>query len=155
MTSEQTVRILAGRKSNGAPVLEVVPADDVGSGVFRLAGSPGLAQGAAAGDTIAVHEDGSFDVIERGGNLAIQVLVADNFDESSLHQLIDEVRRLGGRLDGGEDRLRVFTVPVSAGFAAVESAFDDFVARTAGNEWFFANVYDPRDGVTPLGWWTT
>src|SRR3954467_12736897 len=99
MTGQQTVRILAGRRSNGEPVLEAVPAEDVGSGIFRLAGSPGLAQGAAAGDTIAVHDDGSFVVLERGGNLAIQVVSAQGFDERSLQRLVEDVRQLGGRLD--------------------------------------------------------
>jgi hypothetical protein len=149
----QTIRILAGQNSNGDPVLEAVPAEEVGPGAFRLLGSPGLAQGAAAGDKVAVHDDGSFNVLERGGNLAIQVVGARGFDAESLQQLVDDVGRLGGRLDGGEARLRVFTIPVSAGFAAVESAFNDFVGRTTGTEWYFANVYDPRDGVTPLGWW--
>jgi hypothetical protein len=49
----------------------------------------------------------------------------------------------------------VFTVPVSAGFGAVEAAFDGYVRRQPGAEWYFGNVYDERDGMTPLNWWAS
>jgi len=133
--------------------LEGVPAVERGPRRFRLSASPGLAQGAAADDEIELADDGSFEVIERGGNLAVQVLVADRFDERLVGELIVQVEALGGRLDGGEDRLRVFTIPVSAGFAPVESVFNAFIARQSGAEWLFGNVYDPDDGITPLNWW--
>ena len=45
------------------------------------------------------------------------------------------------------------TVPVSAGFPAIEAVFNAWVAEHPGWEWSFGNVYDPADGVTPLGWW--
>ena len=135
-------------------MFEDVPAVECDGGRYVLTGSPGLALGAAAGDTIVVHEDATFDVIERGGNLAVQVF-ADRFDERSLGELVAEIEQLGGRLDGGHDRLRVFTVPVSAGFGAVEAAFDGYVRRQPGAEWYFGNVYDERDGMTPLNWWAS
>jgi len=78
--------------------------------------------GAARGDLIEVDRvERSFAVIERGGNLSIHVYrphgVAD--------QALDYVRRLGGSLDGRARGLTVFTVPVSAGFAAVERCLED------------------------------
>jgi hypothetical protein len=36
---------------------------------------------------------------------------------------------------------------------AIEFVFIEFVAAHPGTEWMFGNVYDPRDGVTPLNWW--
>jgi hypothetical protein len=78
-------------------------------------------------------------VIERGGNLAVQVL-AQQFDEASLDELVSAVEALGARLDGGHDRLRVFTIPVAAGFGRVEAVFDGYVSRHLGVEWYFATL---------------
>jgi hypothetical protein len=150
--SIDAIRIAAGRNSQGGPVLEEIPAVETAPGRYVLASSPGLAQGAAAGDTIALHDDGTFDVVERGGNLAVQLL-ARHFDERAVAELVADVEGLGGRLDGGHDRLRVFTVPVAAGFGRVEDVFNAYATRHPGAEWYFANVYDERDGVTPLNWW--
>lgn len=61
--------------------------------------------------------------------------------------------RLGGALDGAIERGLMFTVPVSAGFRAGEAVHNVGVAEHPGWEWFFGNVYDPKDGVTPLDWW--
>lgn len=47
----------------------------------------------------------------------------------------------------------MFTIPVATGFRAVEAVFDGWVAEHPGWEWAYGNVYDPADGVTPLGWW--
>jgi hypothetical protein len=63
------------------------------------------------------------------------------------------VAQLGGSQDGAIERGLAFTIPVSAGFAAVEAVFNAWVAEHAGWEWHYGNVYDPADGVTPLGWW--
>jgi hypothetical protein len=156
MTNEPetiTVRLFAGLNSAGSPVLEQVPATPTGDGRVRLSASPGLAQGAAAGDEVVLKADGQFDVIERGGNLCVQVLGEREFAEAQLRPLVLRVESLGGWLDGGGPRLRVFTVPVSAGFPSVEAVFKEFVSDVPGSEWYFGNVYDPHDGVTPLHWW--
>ena len=93
-------------------------------------------------------------VLERGGNLAVQVfLEREEGSEASLAALAQRIEALGGRLDGGAHRGRVYTIPVTAGFPAVEEAFNALVAEHAGAEWVFGNVYDQADGVTPLNWW--
>ena len=67
--------------------------------------------------------------------------------------LVRRVAELGGVLDGQIERGMVFTIPIAAGFPAIESVFNEFVSSHPGTEWLFSNVYDPRDGVTPLNWW--
>lgn len=152
MNEIDQIEVVAGYRSDGTPVLERLPARRAGPGRYVLTGSPGLAQGAAAGDVVEILDDRSFRVISRGGNLAVQVL-GNGFDDAAFDELESAVTALGGWLDGGHDRVRVFTIPVSAGFAAVESALDAYVLRGDGAEWYFTNVYDESDGVTPLNWW--
>jgi hypothetical protein len=137
----------------GKPIKEPVHSEEIGNDTCRLLYSPGLVQGIAAGDVFRMIDgDGAFEVIRRGGNLCIQI-----FSEQPVApfraELTERVSRLGGSLDGAIERGLVFTVPVSAGFPAVEAVFKEWVAQHPGWEWYFGNVYDPRDGVTPLGWW--
>ena len=137
----------------GKPLKEPSHVEEIGAGLFRLLASQGLVQGIAAGDEFRLlNDDGAFEVITRGGNLAIQVYsrtpVAPQRDE-----LAAQVQALGGWLDGAIQKGLVFTVPIAAGFPAVEALFNDWAAAHEGWEWYFGNVYDPADGITPLQWW--
>jgi hypothetical protein len=66
---------------------------------------------------------------------------------------------MGGWFDGrgwtrdGSKSLSVYTVPFTAGFAAIEQACNAFVAAVPKGEWCYVNVYDPADDSTPLNWW--
>ena len=152
MSREQHLLLLIEYRE-GRPLKEPVHAEEVGHGVFRLLDSPGLVQGIAAGDEFRlVGGDGAFEVTRRGGNLAVQVFSTGPVAPHRA-ELAERVARLGGTLDGAVERGLVFTVPVSAGFPAVEAVFNGWVAERPGWEWYFGNVYDPVDGVTPLGWW--
>ncbi len=131
-------------------MFEDVPASPVIGGGRLLACSPGLALGAAAGDEIQVDESGTFRVLRHGGNLAVHVHGEEPLNVDTVDA---DLQQLGGCLDGGHDRLRIFTVPVTAGFPAIEAVLEAFVAKTPGAEWYFGNVYDPADGTTPLNWW--
>jgi hypothetical protein len=138
---------------NGHPFREPVHATPVRDGVFRLLHSPGFVLGIAAGDEFRlVGEDGVFDVTSRGGNLAVQVFSREPVAPLRA-ELTARVEALGGVLDGAIEHGLVFTIPVSAGFAAVEAMFNSWVAEHADWEWIYGNVYDPADGVTPLNWW--
>ncbi len=76
------------------------------------------------------------------------------FTKSDSDSLVDKLKQLGGWLDGGvPGRLIVLTIPVIAGFAKIEALLNHWVAENGPAEWFYGNVYDPADGVTPLGWW--
>jgi hypothetical protein len=144
-----TVRLDAGRKSTGDPVFEKVLVDPIDGGQHRVVASPTLVLGVAAGDTIAVGDAGRFDVTSRGGNQAVQVYG----DHSLVVEVVPAVWTLGGALDGRAPAATVFTIPVTAGFENVERVFNELVARHPAVEWYYGNVYDPQDGVTPLLWW--
>jgi hypothetical protein len=152
MGSEHHLLLLIDSRQ-GLPGKEPVHAEQIRPEVFRLLYSPGLVLGIAAGDEFKlVGDEGAFEVTLRGGNLAVQV-----FSQSPVEQYRDELAKrvtsVGGRLDGSVDRGIVFTIPVSVGFATVESLFNPWVAAHTGWEWYYGNVYDPADGITPLGWW--
>jgi len=155
---DKVVHLFAGHTTQGDPVLEAVPAVPTGEpSTFRLTATPGLVNGTAAADVVHVEADGAFNVVRRGGNLAVQVYARDLADDV-YGPLEAEVRLLGGYLDGGGDgrdggSVRVFTVPVAAGFPAVEAAFNSFVKQHPDAEWYYGNVYEPGDGITPLNWW--
>ena len=147
------VRLLAGINSRGNPVYEVVPAAAVEAGVFEVLGTPALAFGCAAGDLIRVAEDGTFDVVSRGGNVAVVIFPRTSLDDASLTELSVALDDLDGVAESPEDgRFVVVTVPVAATFSAIESTVDDW-ARRYDAEWSFGNVYDKND--QPINWWST
>lgn len=150
------VRLLVQLGPSGQPVHEDVPAEQEG-GRWRLLASPGLAMGAAAGDLLDVRGDRSFDVVERGGNIAVHVSAPPGKD-ADVNRLKGTIEGLGGWRDGTgwtRDRssLTVFTIPFKAGFAAIESVLNAYRADLPAGEWYYVNVYDPADDTTPLNWW--
>lgn len=144
------VRAFAGTKQSGERVDELLHVEDLGDGRVRLLASPALVLGVAAGDTVALDEDGRVTVLARGGNLAVQVHAPPAVGDAVAAALAP----LGGRCDVRHRLLTVLTVPVRAGFAAVEGAVTAALADHTGADWYYGNVYDD-DGTTPLGWWET
>jgi hypothetical protein len=139
---------------DGRPLKEPVHAEALGSQRFRLLHSPGFVQGIAAGDEFRLlTEDGAFEVLHRAGNVAVQVFSPEPV-ASFRAELTQRVESLGGVLDGGIEQGLVFTIPVRVGFRMIEALFNRAAAEHAGLEWYYGNVYDPRDGVTPLNWWS-
>ncbi len=138
---------------NGRPIKEPVHAEEIGKGVYRLLYSPGLVQGIAAGDEFRLLDrHGSFEVQRRSGNLAVQLFALEPISKEVGDELVERVRGIGGVLDGAILKGMTFTVPVSAGFPAIEELFIRWTGEHPGWEWYFGNVYDD-DGVTPLRWW--
>jgi hypothetical protein len=149
---ERTVIIIvAGQKRSGEPSFEELLVDRLPDGRYRVAAAPGLANGLAAKDVIS-YDAGSreFAVVERGGNLCVQIYGTHRVPD----ELVAEVNRLGGTFDGATERNSVYSIPVTATFPVVEKMFNEFVAAHPGTEWYFGNVYDPADDETPLNWWT-
>lgn len=146
-----------GASSSG---VERVPARPVGDGAWQLLRSPLYAMHLAAGDTIRPRADppGAFDMVARGGNVAVQFYLPEaDLDDAEATQaavvdLSPKVARLQGRLDGSTLGLMVFTIPLKDGFEAMEDLFEAAVAAWPGSQWQYANVYDPLTGE-PLAWW--
>ena len=150
-----TVELLAGKKTTGEDVREAVTVKRVTKDWFEVTHSPGLVLGIAAGDVIKLHtaDTGSFDVVQRGQNLCIQIFKGEPFSKSQRDQFARRMQEIQGRLDAESANELVFTVPVRLGFAAVESLLNSLVSDCQDCRWYFGNVYDPTDGVTPLSWW--
>jgi hypothetical protein len=111
----------------------------------------------AAGDEFELRpaDPLGYRVLRRAGNLCVWFFFpepgANRGPEAD--ELRQAVESLGGRLDGGGHTSLVFTIPVSAGFSAVEALFNQAEQVYPGSTWMYGNVYDPVDGRTPLNWW--
>lgn len=128
---------------DGRPLQEPVHAHDLGGGRFRLLYSPGMVRGIAAGDEFAfLDDDGAFDVLHRGGNLAVRI-----YTEGPVDPIADEAARrvaeLGGVLDGRIDTGMVFTIPAAAGLPQIEAVFAGLGREHPGLAWEIGNPPDP------------
>lgn len=148
----QHVALVAGTNSAGELVHEQVPATLMQDDVYQVASTPGLVYGCAAGDVIQVTPDGHFQVLRRGGNIAIQALTADAFSAEDVQRLRDAFRSYEGLVEAPEHRrFIVVTVPARVGFEAIEAIMTSWQAATPGAGWEYGNVY--ADDGTPLNWW--
>ena len=144
------VHLLVG-ESRGEPAYETIHVEALGGRRFRVEFTPRLAYGTAAGDEIELADDGTFAVVSRAGNVAVRVFSPQSLanDEPSLTTLVEST--LDGHLDGNVGHGLAYTIPIQAGFPAIEQLFDEFVAATSGVVWEFGNIY-AADG-SPIGWW--
>lgn len=136
---------------------EVLEVDPLAAKRYRLLHSPAFVDGLAAGDIIELDESVAcgFRVVARAGNLAVIVAFEENEDVSSAQalRLKERMEAIGGASDGGPPRMLVFTVPVSAGFQAVERMLAEFLREAPGTSWWYGNVYEVGDPTRPLNWW--
>ena len=127
--------------------------EPLGSERYRILASPGLLDGLAAGDVFDQQSDGTYTIVERSGNLCVQVWHPGvDVRESVEATLLPGAVALRGWLDGRTEGSTVLTFPLSAGFQRIEQLLDDWVDATEGSTWSYGNVY-ADDGRTPLGWW--
>jgi Domain of unknown function (DUF4265) len=154
MSQPTTINLVADTNPDGTPFYESVLVERLGPERYRVLASPGLLEGFAAGDEIelAPEESRGFRITKRGGNVCVQFFWSGDGSDPG-EELEPQVTALGGRLDGQSPTLLVFTIPVAAGFPAIERIFYSAEKRYAGCGWMYGNVYDPADGVTPLNWW--
>jgi hypothetical protein len=140
---------VAGARDGGTQPVEV---EEVGEDAYRVLFSPGFVEGIAAGDTIKItdRQRGTFEVLTRGGNVALKFATPGPIDDV-IPALCVELGRLGARLDGAILRAAVWTIPVTAGFPQIESVMAQVVAATPGPGWWYGNVCD--DQGNPLNWW--
>jgi hypothetical protein len=141
----------SGRRS----IEEVLPAEPLDGGRFRLLGSPGLVEGVAAGDEVELvpADPTGYRVLRRGGHLCVWVYVPEPPPEQTDARLSRAATTLGGYLDGGNTGLRILTIPVSAGFQRIEAEVEAAVAELSGSSWAHGNVYDRQNGDRLFGWW--
>jgi hypothetical protein len=148
------VEIFAGRATTGEPVREELPARAIGDGTYELLASPSVASNVAKGDVIRVSPlDGSAEIVCRGGNVCRQVFAQQHLTIDE-HQAIEVAfhKVLTGSVDGESDKSMCFSIPVHAGFSAIEHFFNDLATRYSGLVWSYGNVY-ADDTATPLNWW--
>lgn len=148
----KTLALRAGTSSAGKPAYEEIIVEQRGDSTYELLASPGLVLGLAAGDTIRITSADDFEIVARGGNVCVQLF--RNAGVDNVEPVASEaVQKVRGRLDGKTPRELVYTIPVSVGFPAIENSMRQVIDQFPDAEWFYGNVYDPADGVTPLNWW--
>jgi hypothetical protein len=153
--AESIVTLLAGTDNKGQAILEKLPVlAQSAQNVYQLLRSPLLVRGLAAGDIFHLADDqtGRYAVISRGGWLCVRVFSRDDIESLDL-ALTPAVEKYDGKLDLKTARALVYSIHVNNGFSAVETLFDNIMANFPGTVWYYGNVYDPVDGVTPLNWW--
>ncbi|MDO8273251.1 MAG: DUF4265 domain-containing protein [Gammaproteobacteria bacterium] len=151
-----TLSLIAGYRNDGEPVLEkiVVEAMTPATKEYRLLKSPVFVRCLAAGDKIRYPADNpaGYELIKRSGNLCIRVLRKEGIEEVA-NTLSPELELLDGTLDLQSPRVLVYSIHVSIGFQNIEILLDRVIGQFPGTVWYYGNVYDPADGVTPLDWW--
>ena len=150
-----TIDLFVEYRKDGTPFNEQVLVDQISENRYRVLASPGLLAGLAAGDEFELIPERpvpEFRVLRRGGNLSVQFFLPKPLARDCERFLLDRLRPLGGRLDGKDTTLLVWTVPISAGFSAIEQPLYEAEKLFPGSEWMYGNVYD-KDGKTPLNWW--
>ena len=152
--SPTTLNLAARTNPDGSPFYESVLVEELGGNRFTVLASPGLLEGVAGGDEIELAPDEplGFRVTRRGGNVCVQFFWKGDL-KRCMQDLEPKAAALGGRLDGEGATVLVFTIPVAAGFPAIERIFYEAEQQYTGCSWLYGNVYDPADGVTPLNWW--
>jgi len=159
------IPIIAGYRPDGEAIVEQVTVTQVqepdntqqnasASQQYRLLASPAFVRGLASGDRIRFPSDNKqcYELVKRSGNLSIKVMRKDNIDVV-LQNLTPEIELLDGVLDLESPRLLVYSIHVSIGFQAIEQVLDRISGQFMGTLWVYGNVYDPKDGVSPLDWW--
>ncbi len=147
----QVIELFAGIGSDGQPVVErlqvIVNEDDT----CQLVKSPAFVKGIASGDVIKLEKDSrEFTIEKRSGNLAIRIYCRDDSSEL-VDELSPPLEKLGGELDLETPRMLIYSIHVSCGFQQIEKILNEVASDEV--MWVYGNVYDPKDGQTPLNWW--
>ena len=141
---ETAVQLTAGQDEQGQKVLESVPVYVLEkAGHFEIKKSPLFVRNLAKGDIIHIDRQNPdrFSLIERSGNLALRVFRKSDLDILE-NSLTPEVEKLDGTQDIKTERALSYSFHVNLGFAAIETLFDNAMARYPDSVWYYGNVYD-------------
>ncbi len=153
MSSTSVIEMFAGTQADGSPVAERIQVVEADDNSFVVVRAPAFIKGLAKGDQISFDQnDKTFELLKRSGNLCLRVFAREDIQQLA-EDLTPEIEKLGGELDFETARMLVYSIHVSCGFAAIEKVLDDLVGEETDSMWLYGNVYDPKDGVTPLNWW--
>jgi len=153
MSELGVIELFAGSRPDGSPVIERLQGVQEEGDAFVLARSPAFIKGIAKGDKIKLDQkQQSFELVKRSGNLCIRVFAKEDLAQLAA-DLVPVVEKMGGELDHENERMLVFSIHVSCGFTQIEQALNEHIGDETNSEWYYGNVYDPKDGATPLNWW--
>lgn len=153
MSGLEIIEVFAGTDANGEAVAERVHVRINDDKTCQLVKSPAFVKGIASGDTIKfLSNSREFELVKRSGNLCIRIFSREDITALS-QDLTPQLEKLGGELDIETPRMLVYSIHVSCGFQTIEKLLKDHIDEDSGNAWFYGNVYDPKDGETPLNWW--
>jgi len=143
--------VKAGTRGDGQSVYERLPAESLGDGVYRLLRSPAFAPGIARGDSVKLLEGGGYDVVEHSGLLVIRLFARAGISAMAA-TLGPALNSFDGEIEHEDERMLVFSVPVVAGFNAIEAVMTQLLEGHGDAAWRYGNVYD--DEGEPLSWWS-
>ncbi|HBJ88621.1 MAG TPA: phosphotyrosine protein phosphatase [Gammaproteobacteria bacterium] len=147
---------MAGLNPMGEPVFESLQAEllDEQSNRVRLLKSPLLSRSLAAGDILRIINPNTaeYEMERHSGNLSVRVFRKSRLSELEEH-LTSAIEKLGGSLDFDSERALVYSIHVSLGFGKIEELLNNACEKYPDSVWYYGNVYDPKDGTTPLNWW--
>ncbi|ROR99073.1 uncharacterized protein DUF4265 [Sinobacterium caligoides] len=149
MKQHAIIELPAGQRTDGSTVMEKVAIRRLADGRVEMLHSPGFVKGAARGDTLKFTKEG-FEVEERAGLVAIQIYLRDDIEKIE-PKLSAEIKTMDGCRDICTERMLVYSVPVEAGFAAIEGVMKEVAEQYAQLQWFYGNVYDEQG--EPMNWW--
>lgn len=153
MSALQVIEVFAGTGADGQPVAEKLSVRVNEDNTCQLVRSPAFVKGIASGDTIKfTPENREFEIIKHSGNLCIRVFSRGDITVLA-ENLTPALEKLGGELDIETPRMLVYSIHVSCGFQAIEAILNQHVGQDGDSAWLYGNVYDPKDGQTPLNWW--
>lgn len=128
-----TINLTVGAMRDGSPFDESILVDVLGENRYRVAASPGLAEGMAAGEIeLAPDEPFGYRMLKRGGNISVQFFWHEGDIKQCLREMEPRAKAIGGRIDGETPGLLVFTLSASAGFPAIEEIFCDAEKAVSG-----------------------
>ena len=153
MSVLNVIELYAGSRPDGTPVVERLQVKVTENHECQLVKSPAFIKGIASGDVIKINQDEqTFELVTRSGNLCIRVFSRDDI-EAICEDLTPHIEKLGGELDIENERMLVYSIHVSCGFKNIEALLNAHIAEDGDSTWLYGNVYDAKDGVTPLNWW--